>query len=138
MYINKTHNQVLKDKIDLTLEFLIDDKKTDITKLNEEEKGEIAALLIMMDDRVSAFEAIAEARNSDDYPNLLAKYMFSHDEDDREDLVNLMIKGATNYYETRIEELLKNKIENMKLDELENICIARNDSRFESEHLLYN
>lgn len=85
---------------------LVIDKKTCITKLNDDEKENLAALIIESNNKFEAVEFTRDADIHDELPYKLAKYMKSRDPSDGQEILEFMIENAIRYAGNEMVDLL--------------------------------
>lgn len=99
---------------------LIGDGKNEITKLDEEEKMEFAALLIESRNKFNAWDYISETHESLELPYQLAQYMKSRSPRDAQEIIKLLVQGAVKSAGNEMVDTLLSQQEEFEFDKENN------------------
>ena len=85
---------------------LVVEGKNCITKLTDEDKEELASLIIEGYDKFRANEFITEADTTSELPYMLARYMKKRDSESAQSLLDTMVENAVRYAGNDIVDFL--------------------------------
>ncbi len=104
--------------------YLIDNKKTCFSQLNDLEKQELTGMIIESANDTYCYEYISEADKKTELPYMLAKYMQTKNRMLGQDILDLMIDNAVKFSSTEIDQLLNEQEEQYQFDVKYHYCEA--------------